>query len=66
MNRIKIFLSVIVLIAGQILGQQYQKTENGITTNINSISIEIKFYSPEIVRVLKSPEGKSFTKKSSL
>ncbi len=44
--------------------QSYQKTDLGIKTAINSIGIEIQFYSPSTVRILKWPEGKSFTKKS--
>lgn len=44
--------------------QSYKKTELGIKTAINSIEVEIQFYSPTLVRVLKSPEGKSFTKQS--
>jgi alpha-D-xyloside xylohydrolase len=45
-------------------GQNYQKTNLGIKTVINSVEVEIQFYSPTIVRVLKWPEGKTFTKSS--
>ena len=45
-------------------GQQYQKTENGIKTVINSEKIEIQFFSPSIVRIVKWPEGNAFEKKS--
>jgi alpha-D-xyloside xylohydrolase len=47
-----------------IKAQTYQKTDLGIKSIINSIEVGIQFYGPSIVRVLKSPEGKAFTKES--
>ena len=44
--------------------QDFQKTNYGIKSIINSIEVEIQFYNPSTVRVLKSPEAKTFTKKS--
>ncbi len=44
--------------------QSYQKTDLGIKSTINSIRINIEFYNSSTVRVLKSPEGKTFEKKS--
>src|SRR4051812_46516639 len=44
--------------------QNYQKTAEGVKASINGIAVEIQFYSPEIVRVIKAPEGKTFTKES--
>jgi alpha-D-xyloside xylohydrolase len=44
--------------------QSYKKTEFGIRSSIDSLEIEIQFYGPSTVRVLKSPEGKTFTKNS--
>jgi alpha-D-xyloside xylohydrolase len=44
--------------------QTYQKTDLGVKSIINSIEVEIQFYNPAIVRVLKSPESKTFDKKS--
>ena len=44
--------------------QPYQKTELGIKSVINSVGIEIQFYNPSMVRVLKWPEGKTFKKES--
>jgi alpha-D-xyloside xylohydrolase len=63
-KRILIVLSLVfsTAIAGK--AQTYHKTDWGIKTTVNSIDIEIQFYNPSIVRVLKSPTGKSFTKKS--
>src|SRR5664279_5299738 len=45
--------------------QSYQKTELGVKSVINSVAIEIQFYSPSTVRVLKWPDSK-FLKKESL
>jgi len=44
--------------------QQYQKTANGVKTSVDGIAIEVQFFTPKIVRILKSPEGSSFTKQS--
>src|SRR5688572_8734334 len=44
--------------------QSFQKTDLGIKAIINSTAIEIQYYGPSTVRVLKSPEGRTFTKES--
>jgi alpha-D-xyloside xylohydrolase len=44
--------------------QSFTKTDSGIKTTVNSVGIEIQFYAPSIVRVVKWPEGTSFTKES--
>src|ERR1051325_206497 len=44
--------------------QSFQKTVLGIKAIINSTAIEIQYYSPSTVRVLKSPDGRPFTKES--
>jgi len=58
-----IVLFAFVLVSS-IKAQTYQKTDLGIKSTINSIEVEIQFYSPSIVRVLKSLEGETFTKES--
>lgn len=40
--------------------QGYQRTDLGIKITIDQIDVELQFYSPQIVRVLKSPAGTSF------
>jgi alpha-D-xyloside xylohydrolase len=64
MRKIFFLLVFIVLIAGQMLGQQYRTTGSGITASLQSMTVEVKFYSPEIVRVTKTPDGKTFTRQS--
>jgi alpha-D-xyloside xylohydrolase len=55
---------ICLLLAGQLFAQQYQKTNLGIKTNTQSMDVEVQFYSPSIIRVLKSPEGVPFKKES--
>lgn len=54
-------LSLMTIPAGS---QNYQKTATGIKTNLQYMDVEIRFYSPAIVRVLKLPEKSTFIKKS--
>ena len=44
--------------------QTFRQTKQGITGTTQGMDIEIQFVSPEMVRVVKAPEGRSFTKKS--
>ena len=62
----KLVFSVLLAISIVIgaTAQPYQKTNLGVKSVINSSGIEIQFYSPSIVRVLKWPEGKTFAKES--
>jgi Alpha-glucosidases, family 31 of glycosyl hydrolases len=64
MRKIFFLLVFVALIAGQMFGQQYRKTNSGITASLQSMTVEVKFYSPEIVRVTKTPDGKTFTRQS--
>jgi alpha-D-xyloside xylohydrolase len=64
MKIIRLTLSFLIIFAMIVQAQSYQKTELGIKTKINSTDVEIQFYGPSTVRVLKSPEGKTFTKES--
>ncbi|MGD2094750.1 MAG: glycoside hydrolase family 31 protein [Phycisphaerales bacterium] len=61
-------LLIIILFAfvfvNSIKAQTYQKTDLGLKSIINSIEVEVQFYGSSTVRVLKSPEGKTFTKES--
>jgi len=44
--------------------QSYTKTAFGIKTSVNAIDIEIQFFSPKIVRIIKSPTGVTDAKSS--
>lgn len=45
-------------------GQTYQQIANGVKVQIGCLDVDLQFYSPSIVRVMKSPEGEKMTKKS--
>ena len=62
--RICAFLILVFGISISGKGQSYQKTDNGIKSEINSVGVEIQFFSPTIVRILKWPVGEKFTKNS--
>lgn len=52
------------LVMGTAYAQNYQKTANGVDARIGQMNVHVHFYSPSIVRVLKSPQGVSPDKKS--
>jgi len=56
--------SLIYLVIFSANAQTYQKTDWGLKTIVNSVEVEIQYYNSSTVRVLKSPEGKFFKKKS--
>ncbi|ADQ79766.1 glycoside hydrolase family 31 [Paludibacter propionicigenes WB4] len=64
MKRVKLLVSLLLVLAVSIQAQSYQKTDLGIKTKINSTDVEIQFFSPTTVRILKSPVGKPFKKES--
>jgi alpha-D-xyloside xylohydrolase len=59
-----LLLLVLLFAAAGSQAQTWQKTNEGIKTTISKADIEIQFYTASTVRVLKSPAGASFTKKS--
>lgn len=46
------------------IAQKWQKGPSGINSIINNINIEIRFYSASTARIIKSPVGNTFDKKS--
>ncbi|HEY5371096.1 MAG TPA: TIM-barrel domain-containing protein [Hanamia sp.] len=44
--------------------QTYKKNDTGIKATIASLNVEIQFYSPSSVRIVKYPIGQSFSKES--
>ena len=51
------FLLCCFFISTQLIAQSYKKTNLGIKATTQSMTVEIQFYSPTIVRVLRVPEG---------
>lgn len=59
------YLLLLVLFSfSSLTAQDYQKTTLGVKTKLQALDVEIQFYSPTIVRVLKSPKGIAFKKES--
>ncbi len=56
-----LFLCGIVMSAQ---AQTYLRTDLGVKSIIDSVDVEIQFYDPSTVRVIKYPEGACFSKKS--
>nr|WP_315421108.1 TIM-barrel domain-containing protein [uncultured Pedobacter sp.] len=61
------FIAVITLFLSyhiSVHAQSFQKTPQGIHAVIQSMDVEVSFYSPSIVRVFKKPEGSQQKKES--
>lgn len=60
-----LFLSLCLCFSTNILfGQEYQKTPSGIKTRVDEINIEVQFFTPSVVRIVKSPVGAEVEKQS--
>ena len=61
-----LYLSVVLFIAYTSIAfsQSYQRLGQGVKAITQSIAIEVQFYSPQIVRVLKQPQGNVLKKES--
>ena len=44
--------------------QDFNQTPNGLKVNVNGVSVEITFFDPSTVRVVKFPQGQTFSKAS--
>ena len=64
MKRILLLTCMVAVVAVGAKAQTWQKTVTGINTTINKLEIEIAFFNPSTVRIIKSPGGSTFTKKS--
>ncbi len=64
MKRFKTLLFAVLIISTGSYGQSYSRTGLGIKYAVDTVAIEIQFYGPSTVRVLKWPEGKTFDKES--
>ena len=55
-----VLLVLLFLVSVNGEAQNFQKTNYGIRSIINSIEVDIQFYNPSTVRVLKSPARENF------
>lgn len=44
--------------------QAFQRTAQGIKSNVQGLNVQVEFYSPDIVRVYKTPENRNVQKES--
>ena len=58
------FLLLLLLLSSTTIAQNYQKTQNGLKATINSVEVEIQFYTPTTVRIIKSPVDWAYSKSS--
>ena len=47
-----------------VYGESFRQTDKGITANISALEVEVQFFNPSTVRILKWPAGTTFEKKS--
>jgi alpha-D-xyloside xylohydrolase len=64
MKKISVLFLFILFISFLVSAADYQKTDNGIKTNVQGMNVEITFFSPQIVRVVKYPENEKLNKNS--
>lgn len=57
-------LTLIFLWSVAAMAQTLEKTEAGIKAAIQSVDVQIQFYAPSVVRIVKSPANHIFTKES--
>jgi alpha-D-xyloside xylohydrolase len=60
MKTITLLTTFVFFVTGAALAQNVSKTAMGVKGVVNDIAVEIRFYSPSIVRVIKHPSGKAF------
>ncbi|WP_202913798.1 glycoside hydrolase family 31 protein [Pararcticibacter amylolyticus] len=64
MRSLKHTLALILFFTTTTQAQNYQRTPLGAKVQAGSTDVEIQFFDPSTVRVLKSPAGKTFKKES--
>lgn len=62
MRKMMLFLGGVACVAAA-WAQDYQKTAYGVKATVNAVDVEVQFFTPSVVRILKSPHGESFEKK---
>ncbi len=65
MKKITYILAIsLICFCAEIKAQNYTKTAAGISTSAKGTDVEIQFFTPRIVRILKSPSGTTVVKNS--
>jgi alpha-D-xyloside xylohydrolase len=58
------FLFCSLAMSSSVFSQSYEKTDLGVKADIGALEVEVQFFSPSIVRILKWPQGSDFSKES--
>ncbi len=64
MKFLKVLLLLLFICGTTLIAQNYEKTKLGVKTKVNSLDLEIQFINPSTIRILKSPQGDTYTKES--
>jgi alpha-D-xyloside xylohydrolase len=64
MNNRRIIFFSLLLLPTIAFSQSYQRTPNGIKARMQAIDVEVQFYTPQIVRIIKLPAGATAKDKS--
>lgn len=64
MQKTSLIIVVFIMFVFGAYAQTYHKTKLGAKANINNLDVEVQFFSPSIVRIVKSPVGNDFNKES--
>lgn len=64
MRKVCILLTLMVFYVLTGEAQTYQKTRLGLKATVHSVDVDIQFFSPSIIRIVKTPAGKGFIKES--
>src|SRR5699024_1326487 len=64
MRKVCILLTLMVFYVLTGEAQTYQKTSLGLKATVHSVDVDIQFFSPSIIRIVKTPAGKGFIKES--
>lgn len=61
---VKALFIILLIPFFQLQAQSYIKTETGIKSTLGAYTVELTFFSPDIVRIVKYPSGDQFEKNS--
>lgn len=64
MKTIPVFVFLSIILVCNIGAQDFEQTQNGLKVVVNSVNVELEFYNPSTIRVIKSPVDWKYTKES--
>ncbi|WP_207421572.1 glycoside hydrolase family 31 protein [Desertivirga brevis] len=64
MKKLLIGAAIVMLAVSPAFAQKVQRLSQGVRMDFKEMEVEVKFYSPSIVRVFKTPKNKTYDNKS--